>query len=358
MRIGLYGLPSAGKSFILDEVKNFEVFAGSKKLFEIAPDFHSLSADKQTEVRQQLARELKEKDRIIVDGHYAFGESIVFTEEDGQLYDAFVYLYVDPEILKNRMLDSVKNQRYAEYDIASWQNKEIEGLRKYCHENNKDFYIIDNPEKGYFADISLVLEFINSLACGFSCVKFAHKCAETILEKTAEENTITLLDGDKTLTLDDSSGKLGYRTHIFDNNFYTGFQSWRHHIEFSDFLQLNDIHIDCVEDLGMRFNENVICRIEGQGYILTSGFIGIWERLAKKLELPLFYGNQMAAESKYFITKELQEAGKMVIAIGDGMNDYYMLKQANHGYLVAKSDGTLSRSLKGRDVEGMEIVRA
>jgi hypothetical protein len=38
------------------------------------------------------------------------------------------------------------------------------------------------------------------------------------------------------------------------------------------------------------------------------------------------------------------------------MNDYFMLKQADEGYLLRKQDGTLSRSLKGRDTEGLIIV--
>lgn len=356
MRIGLYGLPCAGKSFIMDEVKNFEVCAGSKRLLEINPDFHSLTVEEQNNVRLQFADELKSKDGFIVDGHYAFGDNVVFTEADGDLYDTFIYLYVAPDILKKRMEDSVKNQKYVGFDIEKWQLFEIEELRRYCHEHDKDFYVVDNPESGYFADISLVLEFINSLACGFSCVLFAKKCANDILSKSGEEEVITLLDGDKTITTEDSSGKLGYRTHLFDNNFYTGFQSWRHNLEFADFLRFNDIHVDDIDDLSMSFNNSVLDKVEGQGYILTSGYYGIWNKLADKLKMPLFYGNQMAAESKYFITKELQKAGKRVIALGDGMNDYYMIKQADVGYVVAKTDGSLSRSLKNRDMEGVEIV--
>lgn len=38
-----------------------------------------------------------------MDGHYAFGEETVFTEEDGRLYDVFLYLYRSPAVLKGRM---------------------------------------------------------------------------------------------------------------------------------------------------------------------------------------------------------------------------------------------------------------
>ena len=64
----------------------------------------------------------------------------------------------------------------------------------------------------------------------------------------------------------------------------------------------------------------------------------------------------MSAETKLFIAKYLQSAGQKVIAYGTGMNDYFMLKQADEGYLIAKNDGSISRSLKGRDMEGLIIV--
>lgn len=112
MRIGLYGLPTAGKTFILDAVRNFEVLAGSSMLKELAPDFHSLTAEEKNCVREQLAIQLREKDDFIMDGHYSFGDEIVFTEEDGELYDAILYLYVDPAILEKRMKDSIRNKKY------------------------------------------------------------------------------------------------------------------------------------------------------------------------------------------------------------------------------------------------------
>ena len=45
MRIGLYGLPTAGKTFILDAVRNFEVLAGSSLLKTLAPNFHTMAAE-------------------------------------------------------------------------------------------------------------------------------------------------------------------------------------------------------------------------------------------------------------------------------------------------------------------------
>lgn len=355
MRIGLYGLPTAGKSFILNAVRNFEVLSGSSLLREITSDFHSLSESGKETVRRQLADTLAGKDRFIMDGHYSFGDDIVFTESDGRLYDVFLYLYVRPDILRSRMEDSVRNRKYLIYDIEQWQESEIIALRQYCHENEKDFYVLDNPEKGYFPDISMVLEFIDSIACGFSCAKYARRCADSILKKFSS-GSITLADGDRTLSEEDSSQVLGYRTHLFDGNFYTGFQSWRHFREMSDYLRLIEYSMADAERSPLTPNRRVLDRITGPTVILTTGYYQAWKKMADNLGMQVYHGEMMSADTKYFITKFLQEAGLHVTAYGDSMNDLYMLRQANAGYLVKKPDGSLSRSLKDAKTEGLAYV--
>lgn len=355
MRIGLYGLPTAGKTFILDAVRNFDVLEGSCLLKKLAPDFHSLSADDKKFVRKQLATNLKEKDGFIMDGHYSFGNEVVFTEEDGELYDAILYLYVEPSILRRRLKKSVRNRKYLVFDIGKWQMFEIKSLRQYCHEHNKDFYVLDNPERGYFSDISIVKDFLDSIMTGYSCLTYAKECADCISEEIKAEE-ICLTDGDKTLTIEDSSSVLGYKTHSFDGNFYTGFQAWRHAREMTGFLRNIDWTSCPCGELGVHFNHSVIGKITMPCVILTAGYYGIWKELADTLKMPMYCGEQMSAETKYYITKFLQDKGYRIVAYGDSMIDYYMLKQADEGYLVAKSDGTLSRSLKYMNMEGVSIV--
>lgn len=355
MRLGLYGLPTAGKSFILSAVRNLEVLSGSSLLKEMRPDFQSLTEEDKVAVRKNLALKLKEKDFFIMDGHYSFGDNVVFTEEDGALYDTFLYLFVDPYIIKERMEDSIRNNKYLVYDIKKWQEFEIASLRKYCHENNKDFYVIDNPGKGFFPDISMVLNFIDSIVCGFSCVNYAQKCADKIL-KEKPEDTIILTDGDRTLSIEDSSGALGYKTHLFDGNFYTGFQSWRHAREMADYISLMECSWNEQGRLPVTLNADVADKLAGEAVVLTSGYFGIWKKIASELKLIIFHGEMMSAEAKFFITKYLQEAGRKVVAYGDSMIDYYMLKQADEGYLVKRADGSISRSLSGKSLEGIEYV--
>ena len=349
MRLGLYGLPAAGKTYILDRINGIKVFHGSDMLFDLDKDFHNTDENGRKAARKELANSLLKKDDFIMDGHYSFGDNVVFTKEDGKLYDAFLYLHIEPRVLRSRMEKSSKNSNYLKYDIKKWQNTEIEKLREYCHENNKDFYVIDNQDLGYFDDIDTVLKFIYAVSDGFSCVNFAKEVANDIL-LMSDFTDITLTDGDRTLIREDSSSLIGYKTHIFDGNFYTGFQSFVHHanmMKYTDASKKLPISEITYNDFVLKHMDN--------GFILTSGQPDIWKNISEKIKRPVFFGNQMSADTKFFITKFLQK-NKKVRAFGDSMNDYFMLKRADEAFLTAKPTGELSSSLKNRDLEGIHIV--
>ena len=350
MRIGFYGMPSAGKTYILNQIDFIKVLAGSTMLREMCPDYDLRDNEGKNVVRKQLADSLLSVESFIMDGHFAFGDKIAFTESDGQLYDAFLYLYISPEILKERMKESEKNQKYLVYDIEKWQKNEIEGLRSYCHANGKDFYVIDNPPENRFDDISIIINFIKAVVNGYSCASLAERCVKDILSKS-KTSTITLMDGDKTITIEDSSNRVfGYSTHLYDGNFYTGYQSWKQGIEFGQYS------FDDLTQMPVSLNEKVHKAINGDTYILTSGHERVWGFISQRLGVPYYFGTEMSAETKLYVTKKLQEAGKKVVAYGDGMNDYYMIKQADEGFLVTKQDSSISRSLKGKDLEGLKLV--
>jgi len=343
-------MPTAGKTFILNQIDFLKVESGSRLLRKVDPIFDSRTDSAKENVRRTLANLLKMENNLIMDGHYMFGDKVVFTEEDGLLYDAILYLYVDPEELKKRMLHSEKNAKYLDYDVSCWQNREISELRAYCHANYKDFFVIDNPPTNIFDSITEVLGFIKEVANGFSCVSLAKRCVKEILRK-CQADTITLMDGDKTLIEEDSSSiAYGYKTHLFDNNFYTGYQSWKQSKDFEQFST------DVSEDLPIHYTQRVLAAVTQNTCILSSGSNVVWTRIANKLGIESFCGREMSAETKLFVVKSLQEKGKRVIAYGDGMNDYYMLKQADEGYLVSRKDGSVSRSLRRMSLEGIVIV--
>lgn len=348
MRIGLYGMPTAGKTYILEKISFMEVYNGSLLLRELDPCFDTRDRMGKERTRKALAASLIGKE-FIMDGHYAFGDETVFTEEDGRLYDVILYLYLAPNELKRRMEASEKNRKYLKYDIARWQDREILGLREYCHKNNKDFYVLDNPPVNNASDVQVVLDFVQEIKNGYSCMRYARKCTEDILGKSSS-GAVTLFDGDRTLITEDSSiAVFGYTTHLYDGNFYTGYQSWKQDREFRKY---------CFEvtEPSVHINTKIAFALVKNSFVLTSGHAIIWRLIAGQIGIVFYCGKEMSADTKFFVTKFLQEAGRHIIAYGDSMNDYYMLKQADKGFLVTRQDGSVSNSLKGMDMEGLIIV--
>lgn len=128
MNTVLSGMKS--ESHILDKIDFMEVAAGSKLLREYDPEFDARDENGREQDRKAVAKMLMKKEAFIMDGHYAFGDEIAFTEEGGKMYDVFLYLYISPEILQERISASEKNQKYMKFDISAWQTREIDGLRK------------------------------------------------------------------------------------------------------------------------------------------------------------------------------------------------------------------------------------
>ncbi|WP_456110433.1 hypothetical protein [Roseburia hominis] len=350
MRVGLYGMPTAGKTFIMDQIDFLDVLVGSGLLREYAPDFDKRDEAGREEARKAVANICKQRDQFIMDGHYAFGDETVFTDEEGEMYDQYLYLYIDPEKLKSRMEKSEKNKKYLKYNLVDWQEREIEGLRNYCHKHNKDFYVIDNPVKNEYADVEEAILFLKDIVAGYSNVNFARKIANFILQNSLGD-VITLVDGDKTYIREDSSNVVfDYRTHLFDGNFYSGFQSWKQYREFETY------DIDVPKHIDVHKNPKMPKELEGTVYILSSGNKMVWERLAQYFGLKAFAAREMSAETKYFVTKFLREQGKRVIAYGDSMSDLFMLQEAAEGYLISKEDGRISRSLAKVELGGVTIV--
>ena len=54
--------------------------------------------------------------------------------------------------------------------------------------------------------------------------------------------------------------------------------------------------------------------------------------------------------------QRLEFIGDAVLDVVVGQMIYELKPQADEGYLIAKRDGTISRSLKGQDLEGLIIV--
>lgn len=350
MKYVMYGLPCAGKTTLLNDLK-ITVVHGSMELNRMASGkFSDLPDDKKVALRVKYTEQLsKREDSFISDGHYSFFDNVVFTEADGNLYDVFMYLYCDPEIIAQRIQLSPKNKRFSQLSteqLHKWQNYEIECLRKECHIRNKDFYIIHDV-------ITLNLqEFIERIESGFSSYTLAKNIVDRITAVYSEPCELHIVDGDKTIIEQDSFRICtnNYVTHTFDGNFYTGYQA----MQFNAETENMNYDIDMLSTILL--NQAVYGRIADKNYVvLSSGITILWKKLAVQLRLKNVIADTMiSADTKYYVVKQLQNKGYSIIAYGDSKNDYYMLKQADKGYLYIGS--YLSRSLRDTDTSGISLI--
>lgn len=350
MRIALYGLPCAGKTTIFEGL-TISVVHGSTELNRMASGrFSDLPDTEKTALRTRYAEQLKARtDSFISDGHYSFLDDVAFTDADGELYDVFIYLYCESDTISKRLKSSDKNRRFAELSverIRKWQNFEIESLRAECHKRNKDFYVV----KDITADE--LQAFIDSIENGFSSYKLAEDIANQIMHFYPQPCDIHICDGDKTIIEQDSFRVCtgGHVTHVFDGNFYTGYQA------FQFTREAENLSYDTEKLSTVDLNETIFGMVADKNYvILSSGIKMLWKQLAERFALKNVIADTLiSADTKSFVAKLLQEKGYTVTAYGDGKNDYYMLKQADRGYLYIGK--YFSRSLRDSDLSGLSLV--
>lgn len=85
MRIGIFGMPMAGKTFLLEEAKKqygWNVFSRNKMLQGILLDISTHCNMDQVYAEKlaskMLAMQLQKEDNFLIDGYYSSGSDIVF----------------------------------------------------------------------------------------------------------------------------------------------------------------------------------------------------------------------------------------------------------------------------------------
>ena len=354
MRIALYGMPCAGKTTIMDRIPNAKIVHGGFELNRLCGgQFSALSDDEKNAVRVRYTEFVRNLDDelIVSDGHYSFLEDVAFTESDGELYDAYLYIYCQPETLLQRYRQSVKNSRFAENSVATieqWQCYEIEHLRAECHKRNKDFYVVSDNE----GTCTHVLEFIELVRKGYSGFRLAQQICRRIQSIYPSPCNLYIIDGDKTAIEQDSfrfccDGK----THVFDGNFYTGYQSFLFNRELE---QRADCHYSHIDEI--RLNYLVWDEIRESNYVvLSSGIADLWETIGSRFGMKNIIADPaISADVKYFVVKLLQNSGYIVSAYGDSKIDLYMLRQADAGTLLIGK--RLNRSLRAESLHGIRLI--
>ncbi len=372
MRIALYGLSCSGKDYMLDRMPFIEHIKGSDWLnARSGGRFRELPTDEQDALRREFIGYIRSSsDRnVAVDGHYAFptadGYDIAFTEDDGDCYDVFAYLDTPSETIRSRLRESEKNSTYADLPverIEAWKRFEIEGLRKECLERGKEFLLLDD-------DVDDVRSFMEGIIEGriLTAPQVAERSAERILS-SSDSGRIVLCDGDKTLTTSDLTKKVSALTglradrNVFDGDRYSTYQFWLAHRVFAPMDDPKDLfeEVAAEADVEKELLDD-LSAIDGYRVVVSAGLEGLWEAVVGRIgAFGMAVGSSTDASAnisqlaKALIARYLRSAGREVIAVGDNVVDYYMLLEADRGYVVAhqKKNASLQTILlEGTDLK-------
>lgn len=355
MKFALYGMPCAGKTTLLNALADkIYIVNGSSWLNKSTNgNFSALPDQEKAEWRIKYTEYLAEitDKHIISDGHYAFEDTVVFTDADGEIYDVFLYLYCDPGEILSRMQVSEKNKKFSNLTvdvISAWQNREVEELRLQCHKRNKDFYVI---QSGKIAEKELA-EFIDSILSGFSSYQIAVDLVDQIKVWFPVPCELSIVDGDKTFINEDSFRLCsnGFNTTVFDGNFYTGYQSYSFEKETQHLSYQYEGLLNCT------LNKQVWTRICKEQYvILSAGIEDLWKKLTEQMDIPYILASPLiSADTKYYVAKILRNLGYRIKGYGDSKNDLYLLREADEGYLCLGK--RISRSLTDADASGLRLL--
>lgn len=357
MKYAIYGISCCGKDTFINKLlatgkfKNYEHPKGSETLNNLSlhiykKSFKELSASEKDSIRAKYAQELQQKKNIFADGHYCFPKDgcyeQAFTTKDAECYDAFFYLNANPDIVKSRIANSPKNQKFASLstsDIESWQKKEISELRDICFKNEKDFIILDS-------DFESSCTFIEKYTTNFNMrnsFQQATRLAQLCKHRANGAKKIALFDCDRTIVKEDTgtdyfkanNASLEPVKEIFAGDIYSQYQFWKYnqlHKNFSivpstKYFHFNPIVMDKIEEL------------HKDGFFIvgvTSGISRIWRKIFKEKQISDLMIDSDETQDitvsdfvKGYLSKILSK-DKKVFACGDSLTDIYMLEAASY----------------------------
>ncbi len=237
--IGIYGLPGAGKTYLLEMLKGhadlkdqpFAFYNGSEVIetlmFKANLNFRELSEEDKTLYREKAISHIRHlsqayRQTALVTGHYVFwpeeseeAAKPVWTECDASTYTHILYLDVDAEALVKRRAGDVAEFRppMSAAKLEKWQKEEKVLLRKACYELGILFIVIHpDPAVNWVGRVvTLLLDFVEHSE-EKNLARAERRLDDVVAEmknRTAAEGSklqrMLIFDGDRTLTAHDTA---------------------------------------------------------------------------------------------------------------------------------------------------------
>ncbi|KAL2818252.1 uracil phosphoribosyltransferase-domain-containing protein [Aspergillus cavernicola] len=394
--IGLYGIPGAGKTFLLDQLKEelgqelFEYYEGSDVIQSMVPGgldaFHELAEVTKTHFRQRAIDSIKYKcaqsgKTGIVTGHFMFWSEgaeagmRVYTQNDLNTYTHVLYINTPPEVMAQRCMRDSKKDRLSLslQHLRRWQEAEIEELRGLCRHHNILFSTVYPNLIDKLSE--LILDFQRHSE-DYNLSIAEQYLDEAISPEYDKLETVLFMDADKTLTAKDTgalfwgkltqpedednplralfSSQLGYS--------YTAFRQAM--LIYEETTNDSEFNVLC-EDVALQtavYPEFVtLLRLVGRyshicPVIVTCGLRCIWEKIMIKEGLSttvkILGGGRIA--DKFVVTPSVKRAMATRVqsiheaytwAFGDSPLDLPMMAVANEAIVVVGEEQFRSKSM-------------
>ena len=403
--IGIYGIPGAGKSHLLEKLKislgdsSFLFFEGSDVIDSHVTGglqvFQGLQENQKRKFREKAIDSIlgdctNDHKAGIVTGHYMFWQEEgtqgvrVLTHSDLLTYTHIIYLDSAAEVIATRCRnDSTRTRPAASLQhLQRWQAAEKTELRRVCYDNNILFSVLNpdlNPES---SDSDRVAKLIQ----GFRQYNPNDNLRETkrilhdFLQKQADQPKSTVvLDGDKTMAAVDTgtlfwqhvhnqrgldpedkpleslySSALGY-SHLAFRQASLLFEDCADSLDFEDFCTGVASQVQLYPEILSLLND---VRVEphAAAIIVTCGVRSIWKKVLERYghgKDVLVVGGGRQSDSlviddhiKASLISYMQRDHRLfVTAFGDSPLDLPMLSQANHGVVVVGGEQSRSKSM-------------
>ena len=399
--VGIYGLPGAGKTSLMNQVKEelgdqqFAFYEGSNMISKLVPGgfdaFQKMEEQEKMHWLERAINQIKEHSAAngqsaIVTGHFMFwseDEDVgqpVYTQRDMETFTHILYLEVPIDLLAKRRLEDKQRSRQlaSNTQLRKWQHEERLQLRHLCCRNGILFNLIQ-PQATL---LSKVLTLLNDF--GHHNEEYnlwqATKKLDDIISPQSQLDTVLVMDADRTLAAEDAgtlfwerssnamamedeasplralfSGPLGYS--------YTAFrQAMLMYEEVSDDAQFDCLCADVASLVTMHTEFISLMRLAAEQdhlgvIVVTCGIRRVWEkvfmreRLSEKVKVigggRIADGFIVTPGVKAALVTRLQQVHHMTVhAFGDSPLDLPMLTKADQAIVVVGDVQTRSKSME------------